>query len=72
MKKTLDQNQNQMNRKFYRDLRNILLETKRREVWQGRLIVTVGEEDPRLAAFCFDRPRVPQPNSINDVNCPSS
>lgn len=59
-----------MNAQFYRDLRKILLDT--REKWQGRYIVTCGEEDPRMTCMpSLECPRVPQPNSDNEISGPT-
>ena len=60
-----------MNGLFYRDLREILLKTQQRDdeiiqrelkKWNGRLIITAGDDE---------RPRVPQPNSDNDITGPT-
>jgi hypothetical protein len=70
-----------MNKLFYRDLRDLVLAAHRRNqqfvdavcaTWNGRLIATCGEEDPRIACCpSLDRPRVSQPNSDNDVTGPT-
>jgi len=60
-----------MNGLFYRDLREILLKTQQRDdeiiqrelkKWNGRLIVTCCDDE---------RPRVPQPNSDNEISGPT-
>jgi len=70
-----------MNKKFYRDLREIVLAAKSRErqlaaarrvIWHGRLIETCGEADPRMTCMpSLERPHVSQPHSCNEITGPT-
>ena len=59
-----------MNREFYRDLRKIVLDAKARErqLEAARRVIEGGNV---RVAHTFDRPHVPQPNSMNEIVGPS-